>query len=135
MQKLLQSCCTIWKSLGTVDQVHSYLKDNLSKSEDDVSKREFLFVNNINRERPEVGVETAKGTRQFHCVRQKAPYTIYSRNLSCFCKDCLSRSGGCKNNEYVEDWQLQKLTRSSEKKVTGIMTELFSQEQINNDYK
>lgn len=88
------------------------------ESDRHISKRSIIYVDKHEIIRVETGVKTLPGTRSLHSVRNVgAPYSLQTRNLSCFCKSCFVDDGGqCENSQYVEEWTA--VTQQLEKNKT-----------------
>jgi hypothetical protein len=62
-------------------------KSSTEGNERVLSKREFIFVSDIKRDRPETNVDTLKSTRKLHSVRSTGnSYKLETRTLSSYCK-------------------------------------------------
>ena len=70
-------------------------------------QRKVFFMENISRDRghDQVNLKTLKGTRKLHSITGKASGQVSTRNLSCFCKPCVTSVGGCLNKDYVDKVQ------------------------------
>lgn len=60
------------------------------------------------------GCKSVERTRSLHCVMStdNRPWTLYTRDYSCFCSDCiLENYVDCKNQElgYVSEWKMVPL--------------------------
>lgn len=114
------------KVIANAQDVHTHCQDKLAHGskqynyqkglDNQVSKRDFLFINknNIHRDMPS-SVMTVTGTRKLHAVRSTdKPHIIQTRNLSCYCKGCKAH-GECENKEYVQAWEERPLKFMKEK--------------------
>ena len=93
-----------------------WAKKTMSKDET-ASKRTVLFVGqgNITRDRPaRTDCKALKGSRTLHAVRGQEPYTISSRERSCFCESCIQEEGACLNNEVCGAWTVNQLKKNGE---------------------
>ena len=72
------------------------------------------------RRRPGRTFRELKGIRKLHCVKTtKQQGTIFVRNRSCYCLDCIGgEEENCRNKEWVDDWQEVKLERESSAATT-----------------
>ena len=71
------------------------------------SSRTFFLVqtNEINH-RNNTTVRGMKGIMKVHSVKQRSPYIVASRHLSCFCSFCYLKEGDrCQNNGVVGGWK------------------------------
>ncbi|XP_052762893.1 uncharacterized protein LOC128205359 [Mya arenaria] len=90
-------------------------KDNLRIDEPGV-KRHFHLVDidEVNRSWDETCVQTMKGIRNVHQVRNtKQTYELKTRHLSCFCLKCQTNTGKCINSEVVGEYTHQVLVKSN----------------------
>ncbi|WAR10111.1 VRTN-like protein, partial [Mya arenaria] len=90
-------------------------KDNLMIDEPGV-KRHFHLVDidEVNRSGDETFVQTMKGIRNVHQVRNtKQTYELKTRRLSCFCLECQTITGKCINSEVVGEYTHQVLVKSN----------------------
>lgn len=56
-----------------------------------VSRREIVFIENVNRDRPETDVQTLTGKRELHSAKSLGKdYELYTQNLSCYCDVCVN---------------------------------------------
>ena len=70
-----------------------------------MSRREFVFTENVNRNRPETNVQ------KLHSVKSLGKdYELYTRNLSCYCDACVNgQSSECENVDIVSNWEQRNL--------------------------
>ncbi|XP_052806603.1 uncharacterized protein LOC128235851 [Mya arenaria] len=84
------------KVLGNAEDVYQFCQETLNMEVVDtvkstLSRREFVFVENVNRNRPETNVQTLTGTRKLHSVKSVGKdYELNSRKLSCYCDACVN---------------------------------------------
>jgi len=76
-----------------------------------VSRREFVFFENVNRNRPETNVQTLTRTWKLHSVKSLGKgYELYTRNLSCYCDACVNgQNSECENVNIVSNWKQRNL--------------------------
>ena len=105
-----------------------------------ISKREFILVKDIKRDRPETNVSTLKGTRKLHAVRStEHQYKLETRKLSCYCVNYLETADLCENINYCHHWEEQslKLLKTTSNPSTVQNTEQLNMkvdQQENTDY-
>lgn len=108
------------KVIGCADDVFDFCTQKLTMDNTDtdtstVSRREFILVTGTKKNRGETNVQTLVGTRKLHAVKSVGnAYDLSTRNLSCYCKQCVEGSGICSSREYVNAWEMRKLTVSRE---------------------
>ena len=91
-------------------------------SDEDLSKREFLYVKNgeIKRDRPYTKAKTLPNTRKIHQLENipsRPGYNLRTRTLSCFCPACRDMlmpvpeksHGECRNKTMVDSFQNRKI--------------------------
>ena len=105
--------------INNAEDFYEYAKE-LTK-DDTHSKRSLFFVKDINRDRPErSNKKTLVGTRKLQCVKTIQKDHIATRNLSCFCKPCLTEVEVCENSAYVDKWTTHMLkTIGARTRVVG----------------
>ena len=104
------------KVIGTANSVFNHCQTVLAhgvkvdEKEKVVKVRQFVFVDKDEVDRKNIPqAETLVGTRKVHSVRNtNVQMTIKSRNLSCYCKGCIS-GRDCENHTYVSDWAVSSL--------------------------
>ena len=76
-----------------------------------VSRREFVFIENVNRNRPETNVQTLPGTRKRHPAQSLGKdYELYTRNVSCYCDAYVNgQNSECENVDIVSNWKQRNL--------------------------
>ena len=76
-----------------------------------LSRREFLFFENVNRNRPETNVQTFTRTRKLYYLKSlHKGYELYTRNLSCYCDACVNgNKSECENVDIVSNWEQRNL--------------------------
>ncbi|KAJ8300925.1 hypothetical protein KUTeg_022444 [Tegillarca granosa] len=88
-------------------EMYLYCKENISLDTPG-SKRSFAYVtkNEIERDRPNTNVCTLASTRQIHQIQNKqGAYTMLTRNLSCFCANCMNNNSKvCVNKDYTREF-------------------------------
>ena len=112
-----QAVISSQKVIGTAQDVFDHCKERLTSvktqtegEEKTVSKREFILVTGIKRDRPETNVSTLKGTRKLHAVKSTgSDYKLKTRKLSCYCSNCLEDIDQCENIDYCHSWETQSL--------------------------
>lgn len=97
-------------------EVFDFAKVKLTKEDANHTehfKRTLFYIEDINHDRPERSnfCKTLKGTRKVQAVQGVTGMSIRTRNLSCFCNGCLDGDSDCINEQYVNDWTLQKLDK------------------------
>ena len=105
------------KIIGTAQDVFDHCVERLASvkaqtegEEKIISKREFILVKDIKRDRPETNVSTVKGTRKLHAVRStEHQYKLETRKLSCYCVNCLETADLCENINYCHHWEEHSL--------------------------
>ena len=103
--------------ISDANDMYMYCRENLTRPPDvdgkcNHSRRTFVVVNNINRNRPERAITTTlRGTRAFHSVKGISEGLVVVRNLSCFCESCASDdvNHGCEHQSHVSDWKVKRL--------------------------
>jgi hypothetical protein len=99
--------------INNTEDLFKFCEENLVLDEPFI-KRNFIFVKGkeIPRERPETIVKPIPNSRKIHNMENTSvPYMIKTRNLSCFCIECMKgKSDNCLNSEYVSGYKLQKMT-------------------------
>ena len=100
--------------LGSAQDVFKFVSSHLVHGpklmtvggKEHISIRDFVFVSDVNRDRPELDVATLKGTRNLHAIKNvsRNPYVIQIRNISCYCQRCKVGQEGCINPN-VEQWK------------------------------
>lgn len=85
-----------------------------------LARRVFFYVPTegeeaVVRRRPGRTFKELKGIRKLHCVKTTPQQgTIFVRNRSCYCLDCIGHDEeNCSNKEWVDDWREVKLERES----------------------
>ena len=85
-----------------------------------LARRVFFYVPTegeeaVVRRRPGRTFKELKGIRKLHCVKTTSQQgTIFVRNRSCYCLDCIGHDEeNCSNKEWVDDWREVKLERES----------------------
>lgn len=126
------------KIIGTSQDVFDHCEQRLTSiksqtegEEKTVSKRQFILVKGIKRDRPETNVNTLKGTRKLHAVRSTGhDYKLETRKLSCYCLNCLEEIDQCQNIDYCHRWETQtlKVLKSTRKQLENMETEQDSME-------
>jgi hypothetical protein len=106
------------KVIGNANDVYKFCQDNLQMETADtdrntVSRREFVFIENVSRNRPESNVKTLAGTRKLHSVKSVGKgYELCTRNLSCYCDACVKgQESDCENSEIVSSWEKRNLDK------------------------
>ena len=76
-----------------------------------VSRREFVFIENVNRNRPEINVQTLTGMRKMHSAQSlDKHYELYTQNVSCYCDACVNgQNSECENVDIVSNWKQRNL--------------------------
>ena len=127
------------KIIGTSQDVFDHCEQRLTSiksqtegEEKTVSKRQFILVKGIKRDRPETNVNTLKGTRKLHAVRSTGhDYNLETRKLSCYCLNCLEEIDQCQNIDYCHRWETQTLKvlkSTTRKQLENMETEQDSME-------
>lgn len=98
--------------------LYEFCVENLQKdtsSEDCLHfRRYFYYIDDVKRERERSEIQTLRGTRSLHSILSNEDVnTVWTRCLSCFCQTCVQGSGVCANAEYVDAWQLQKISTAT----------------------
>jgi rRNA processing protein Gar1 len=128
------------KIIGTAQDVFDHCEQRLTSiksqtegEEKTVSKRQFILVKGIKRDRPETNVNTLKGTRKLHAVRSTGhDYKLETRKLSCYCLNCLEEIDQCQNIDYCHRWETQTLKvlkSTTRKQLENMETEQDSMEE------
>jgi len=70
-----------------------------------------VFIENVNRNRPEINVQTLTGTRKLHSINSLGKrYELYTRNLSCNCDTCVNgQNSECEKFDIVSNWEQRTL--------------------------
>ena len=76
-----------------------------------ISRTEFVFFENVNRNRPETNVQTLTRTQKLHSVKSLGKgYELYTRNLSCYWDACVNgQKSECENVDIVSNWEQRNL--------------------------
>ena len=83
------------------------------------TKRTFTVVNQIQRRRREVDLYSIAGTRvRLHCISTVGSTDkLLTRNLACFCRQCLRADGSrCSNTLYAGPWKMELFKPKKPKK-------------------
>jgi hypothetical protein len=88
-----------------------------------MSRREFVFFENVNRNRPETNVQTLTRTQKLHAVKSLGKgYELYTRNLSCYWDACVNgQKSECENVDILSNWEQRKLdsmVKSKDSQIT-----------------
>lgn len=103
------------KVIGCAEDVYHFCTEKLKMENTDneaktVSRREFILVKDVERNREETDVQTLQGTRKLHAVKSGSnDYELSIRNLSCYCEQCMKVDGRCNFSENVNAWEMRKL--------------------------
>lgn len=109
------------KVIGCAEDVYDFCTEKLKMENTDneantVSRREFILVKDVERNRVETNVQTLQGTRKLHAAKSEGnDYELSIRNLSCYCEQCLNVGGRCNFSEHVNAWEMRKLTLINDK--------------------
>ena len=70
-------------------------------------RREYYYIDNIDRPEEIVNLKTVVGTQLFHCVRNTGTTGMVElRESSCFCEPCFhNEKGSCKNSRLVREFK------------------------------
>ena len=91
-------------------------RENTEGAEVTISRRDFISLTDVERNRNESEVQTLNGTRKLHAVRSTGTnYILDTRNLSCYCDSCINNQGDCENREFVCQWERKSLRTVEEK--------------------
>lgn len=135
-----QAAISSKKIIGTSQDVFDHCEQRLTSiksqtegEEKTVSKRQFILVKGIKRDRPETNVNTLKGTRKLHAMRSTGhDYKLETRKLSCYCLNCLEEIDQCQNIDYCHRWETQTLKvlkSTTRKQLENMETEQDSMEE------
>jgi hypothetical protein len=126
------------KVIGNAQDVYDHCEQKLTtvKADEDertISKRQFILVSGIKRDRPETQVDTMKGTRKIHAVRNTGhDYKLQTRKLSCYCLNCSDNSGECNHVDYCHEWEDQTLKLTKEA-LQNTSRDVATQLQVNKE--
>ena len=100
--------------IGTARDLHQFCESRLHYDSKEVhregvnyiSKREFVFVDQSKVDHTPRNAKTLEGTRKLHSVKniKDKPLHLESRNISCYCNNCIASGESCINVEYVHPW-------------------------------
>lgn len=113
--------------INDAQDMHKYCEEHLTIVEE-LNKREFLYVSDVPRDRPETNVKTLKTTRKLHQILNTSDrqYSVHVRNLTCFCKKCrINKMELCLNKEYVSPYSEKHLQLASSDQAAGMCAEDF----------
>ncbi|KAK3580333.1 hypothetical protein CHS0354_014806 [Potamilus streckersoni] len=102
------------KVIGCAEDVYHFCTEKLKMENTDneaktVSRREFILVKDVERNREETDVQTLQGTRKLHVVKSGSnDYELSIRNLSCYCEQCIKVDGRCNFSQNVNAWEMRK---------------------------
>ncbi|KAK6174428.1 hypothetical protein SNE40_017706 [Patella caerulea] len=109
--------------VNTAGDIHKFLNQKYAEKEDDQHQHHnikfFLVPSDQVCHNKEMNVQTIPGTQKVHSVKQFPENCDYilTRNLSCFCSNCLDNNFvNCINNEYVHPWKKARLHVASTNK-------------------
>ncbi|MES9901739.1 MAG: hypothetical protein ABW168_03535 [Sedimenticola sp.] len=97
--------------INHAEDLYKYCQKHL-QIDQNLVKREYFFVRNgeINRNRPETEIKGVPNSRKIHQIVSESPYTLMTRNLSCFCRSCkMGDYKSCCNKAYVNTYENRKL--------------------------
>ena len=80
-----------------------------------LARREFFYIEKVNRNREGSSFKEVKGNREVHSVRVgEQPGSLCVRHLSCYCDSCLDDNHQqCSNKGYVNNWMPVDLQRET----------------------
>lgn len=71
-------------------------------------QRSFIYVSTSDiklTRKLSIHPKTIKGTQKIHSIKNGSSGILFSRKLSCFCKNCLLGEEGCSNSSFVDEWE------------------------------
>ena len=76
-----------------------------------MSRTEFVFFENVNRNRPETNVQTLTRTQKLHSIKSLGKgYELYTQNLCWYWDACVNgQQSECENVDILSNWEQRNL--------------------------
>lgn len=105
--------------ISTSEELFDYCEKNMIVDRP-TYKRSFIFVPKGTIKRSTIpALKTVKGTQNIQCIKgANKNHYVYTRNLACFCDDCISEGEACENCDKVQAWKLENLLKKGQTNTT-----------------